>query len=319
MIVQAFIDNNHNHDVQLIYIHMRKIVLCFSLISLLLGFTNVFASVKGDDTKPFVGKWDYWEKGNFFELEMDLYDSPLSGVLSITDNEGYSLDYRIIEAVSIQNDEAQVILETSLGKKNASLKYDQTSGNLSFYMDGSDNPIVFRQRDKYGFVIVQRGDKVNVRSTPISGTPLMKADRGQSFRFLGKEKGWFKVQLSAKDIHVGYISPDYVFYLKSNAIPEEAFTKNYSHDLTSIEFEIQGDQIFMDVTTMRPPQPDGSLSMAVSETYAGKIESNAIIFTYWAGLPMVRDINEMTKTKPYIVYYWRDSEMFIIEGENFHK
>lgn len=298
---------------------MRKFFICFSLISLLLGFTNVFASIKGADTKPFVGKWDYWEKGNYFELIMDLYDSPISGVLSIVDDEGYSLDYRIIEAVSIQNNEAQVIVKTFSGKENASLKYDQTSGNLSFCVEGSNEPIMFRQQDKYGFVIVQMGDKINVRSAPISGTPLMKADRGQSFRFLGKEKGWFKVQLSAKDSRVGYISSDYGFYLKSDAIPEDAFTKSYSNNLTSIDFEKQGDRIFMDVTTMRPPQPNGSLSMAVCETYAGKIEGNAVIFTYWAGSPIARDINEMTQTKPYVVYYWKESGMFIMEGKNFHQ
>lgn len=84
---------------------------------------------------------------------------------------------------------------------------------------------MFKQKDKCNYVFISGGDKINVRSTPVSGSPLMKANRGQSFRFLGKEKGWFKVELSAQDKRIGYISPEYAFYLKDNTIPESAFTK----------------------------------------------------------------------------------------------
>lgn len=41
---------------------MKKLI-CLSLISLVCGFLSVHASIQADDTKPFVGKWEYW-KGN---------------------------------------------------------------------------------------------------------------------------------------------------------------------------------------------------------------------------------------------------------------
>jgi hypothetical protein len=30
-----------------------------------------------------------------------------------------------------------------------------------------------------------------------------------------------------------------------------------------------------------------------------------------------QDINEMSKVEPYVVYYWKESGMFIMEGENY--
>ena len=50
--------------------------------------------------------------------------------------------------------------------------------------------------------------------------------------------------------------------------------------------------------------------------YAGKIEGNALVFTYFSGMP-TQDINEMSKVEPYVVYYWKESGMFIMEGENY--
>ncbi|EKC47143.1 hypothetical protein LEA_19527, partial [human gut metagenome] len=51
-------------------------------------------------------------------------------------------------------------------------------------------------------------------------------------------------------------------------------------------------------------------------SYAGKIEGNALVFTYFSGMP-TQDINEMSKVEPYVVYYWKESGMFIMEGENY--
>ena len=165
------------------------------------------------------------------------------------------------------------------------------------------------------YVFISGGDKINVRSTPVSGSSLMKANRGQSFRFLGKEKGWFKVELSAQDKRIGYISPKYAFYLKDNTIPEHAFSKSYANALTSFTLEKKGEQVFMVKTTMYPPQGE-SIPMSSVESYAGKIEGNALVFTYFSGMP-TQDINEMSKVEPYVVYYWKESGMFIMEGENY--
>ena len=68
-------------------------------------------------------------------------------------------------------------------------------------------------------------------------------------------------------------------------------------------------------TTMYPPQGE-SIPMSSVESYAGKIEGNALVFTYFSGMP-TQDINEMSKVGPYVVYYWKESGMFIMEGENY--
>ena len=54
-------------------------------------------------------------------------------------------------------------------------------------------------------------------------------------------------------------------------------------------------------TTMYPPQGE-SIPMSSVESYAGKIEGNALVFTYFCGMP-TQDINEMSKVEPYVVYY----------------
>lgn len=114
---------------------------------------------------------------------------------------------------------------------------------------------------------------------------------------------------------MGYISPKYAFYLKDNTIPEHAFSKSYANALTSFTLEKKGEQVFMVKTTMYPPQGE-SIPMSSVESYAGKIEGNALVFTYFSGMP-TQDINEMSKVEPYVVYYWKESGMFIMEGENY--
>ena len=144
----------------------------------------------------------------------------------------------------------------------------------------------------------------------------MKANRGQSFRFLGKEKGWFKVELSAQDKRIGYISPKYAFYLKDNTIPEHAFSKKLCQcsDIVHTGKE-RRTSFYGQKRPCYPPQGE-SIPMSSVESYAGKIEGNALVFTYFSGMP-TQDINEMSKVEPYVVYYWKESGMFIMEGENY--
>ena len=49
---------------------MRKWI-CFSLISLVCGFLSAHAATQSDNTKPFVGKWEYWEDNCQIQLEID--------------------------------------------------------------------------------------------------------------------------------------------------------------------------------------------------------------------------------------------------------
>ena len=55
---------------------MKKLI-CLSLISLVCGFLSVHASIQADDTKPFVGKWEYWKGNSQIQLEIDLYNTCL--------------------------------------------------------------------------------------------------------------------------------------------------------------------------------------------------------------------------------------------------
>lgn len=295
---------------------MKKLI-CLSLISLVGAFLSIHASVQADDTEPFVGKWEYWEDNCMIELEIDLYNKPTDGsygTFNVFEGGGWGITYNIVEIYLIDETGASVAVKGSMGKQKAEFKYNPAIREVTFFPPFSD-PVVFKQKDKCNYVIISGGNKVNVRSTPVSGAPLMKADRGQSFRVLGKEKGWFKVELSAKDKRLGYISPEYAFYLKDNTIPQEAFTKDYSRGLTSFSLEKKGNQVFMEKVTMFPPQGE-SIRPAMLEYYAGKIEGNAVIFTRFSGMP-TQDISKMGSIKPYVIYYWKEASTFIMEGENY--
>lgn len=71
--------------------------------------------------------------------------------------------------------------------------------------------------------------------------------------------------------------------------------------------------------TMRP-LPDGSFLPALLESYLGRIEGNAVIFTYCqGGYSDTFDAKEMTKIEPYVIYFWKNLSSFIVEGKNFMK
>lgn len=299
----------------------RFAILLVSVIGMFACFTTVHASTAIDEVKPFVGKWGFWEDPCSFELELDLYGESTEGIYGLYQDfcDDTSMEYRIIEVLSVQGNAAEVMVENGYGKKKVRLSYDAASGRISFIHPDFTSPIVFKRQDKFGFVCISRGDKVNVRATPVSGTPLLKADFASNFKFLGKEKGWFKVQLSATDKRVGYISPEYASYLKDNRIPDEAFEKDYARNGTSIMFIKKGDQIMMTKETMRP-LPDGSFLPALLESYLGRIEGNAVIFTYCqGGYTDTFDAKEMTKIEPYVIYFWKNLSSFIVEGKNFMK
>lgn len=294
---------------------MRKII-CLSMISIACSFLSIKIAAQSDNTKPFVGRWEYWEGDSQIQLDLDLYsvsDDSSYGDYSVSEG-GYGLSYTIVEVCLIDDKRASVAVEGSMGKQKAEFKYNPVTREMTFLPPGSD-PVVFKQKDKCNYVFISGGDKINVRSTPVSGTPLIKADRGQSFRVLGKEKGWFKVQLSSKDKRVGYISPKYAFYLKDNTIPQDAFTKTYNRDLTSFSLEKKDNQVFMEKITMYPPQGERIPTPTV-EYYAGEIEGNAVVFTRFSGMP-TEDINKMGEIKPFVIYYWKDARTFIMEGKNY--
>lgn len=296
---------------------MKKIVW-FILIILIVGFTNACTSASENESKPFVGKWDFEENDCYYELELSLYDTLPDGLYGrYTDfYEDTSMEYQIVDVLTIQKNEAEVVIDSYMGKQKASIIYDSASGNISFQVPDM-KPIIFKKQDKYGYVFLSGVSKIDVLSCPISGTSLLKANRGQSFRFLDREQGWFKVELSTTNKQVGYVSPEYAFYLKNNQIPEEAFTKSYTNGLTSIMFEKKDNQIQMIKETIRPLQ-NGNFLPAIIESYLGHTEGNEIVFTYFHGGYVENpDSTTMSKITPYIIYYWKESEMFIMEGNNY--
>lgn len=294
---------------------MRKI-LSISLLSLILGFTTVYASTEGNDTKPLVGKWELWQGDDFYELEMDLYSTPpADGSYGYFSDRFEDTNWSFyIEDVAFLQENKVELIDKEKGK--ATLNYNPVSKQMTLIL-GNSKPIIFKQKDKYGYVITTMADKINVRSTPVSGTPIIKASRGQSFKFLGKKNGWFKVELSPTDKRIGYISPDYALYLKDNKIPDEALTKSYSNGDEGIWFQVKGDQVFMTEEITRN-NPDGTSFLPIISTYIGKIVGNALVFTYSGGmLTDFSDINEMNKIDPYVLYYYNDADIFVKDGKNF--
>lgn len=100
---------------------MKKLI-CLSLISLVCGFLSVHASIQADDTKPFVGKWEYWEGNSQIQLEIDLYNTPTDGSYGAYNvfEGGYGLTYSIVDVYHIDNTEASVAVESSMGNKKRS-------------------------------------------------------------------------------------------------------------------------------------------------------------------------------------------------------
>ena len=125
---------------------MKKLI-CLSLISLVCGFLSVHASIQADDTKPFVGKWEYWEGNSQIQLEIDLYNTPTDGSYGAYNvfEGGYGLTYSIVDVYHIDNTEASVAVESSMGKQKAEFKYNPTTKELSFLPPGSE-PVVFKQK-----------------------------------------------------------------------------------------------------------------------------------------------------------------------------
>lgn len=311
---------------------MRKI-LSISLLSLILGFTTVYASTEGNDTKPFVGRWYFEEGKQSYSIELDLYNLSKDSRYGTYEDYYYGIGgntLHIIKIISIQGNNAEVLLEDEGGyddtKLKASLSYDPISAQISINIPDRGGERIFKQKDKSCYVIIAKGDNVNVRSTPVSGTPLIKGRRGQSFKFLGKEKGWFKVELSPTDKRIGYISPEFASYMKDNKIPNEAFSKSYHYFIKNngrtgnikydimenLYFEKKGKQIIMTLEAQRT-QPDGFPLSSVDLTYAGEIVGNAVIFTRSIGSMFFNDnIDEMDKIDPYILYF--DGYNFINDG-----
>lgn len=293
-----------------------KRLLLISMCTISIFWCCITQSLASNEIKPFVGRWDFWDQNCYYEFEIDLYHASSDGTYGYYNDtcDDTSLTYRITDIISIQNNIAEIMMKGDWGnkKEKARLKYDRITGDLTLEHPDFSIPFVVKQKDKYGYVI-NMGNNTNVRTSPVSGTPVLKAARGQSFKFLGKEDGWFKIEISNTTYkQTGYISPQYAHYLKDNNIPDNVFGKSYRNDNTTFELQKEGKQIKMyEETTF--PRADGTFSPASYITYTGKINGNAIIFEHTYN----EIFNNTEKIDPYIIYYNKKNDTFIIEGKIF--
>jgi hypothetical protein len=305
---------------------MKKIFLVISLIWLFCGISGTIASAMGKDAgeRPFVGMWHQLNEKGIFTLDLDLYRSKGAGgygfyQTSEYDGEWLSKDFfgSIDEVSLIEDNSAEVIIKSGDLKQKAHIGYNSVSCQLTFRVNDSD-AIIFSKEDRCEFVHILDGKNINVRSAPVSGTPLMKANRGQNFRFLGIEDGWYKVQLSPIDKRIGYIHSDYVEYMGDNTIPDDVFDKSYSGDMTNISLQKNGRDVVLHLSEMFLPRPDGSIIPSYNVTYAGYIDGNTLVVTHQVnGYENNPDRDKMDKIKPFVVYYDWKLDMFLMNDKEY--
>lgn len=305
---------------------MKKIFLVISLIWLFCGISGTIASAMGKDAgeRPFVGRWHQLNEKGIFILDLNLYRSKGAGgygfyQTSEYDGEWLSKDFfgSIDEVSLIEDNSAEVIIKSGDLKHKAHIGYNSVSCQLTFRVNDSDT-IIFSKEDRCEFVRIHDGKNINVRSAPVSGTPLMKANRGQNFRFLGIEDGWYKVQLSPIDKRIGYIHSDYVGYMGDNTIPDDVFDKDYLGDMTNISLQKNGKDVVLHLSAIFPPRPDGSIIPSYSVTYAGYIDGNTLVVTHQVdGYENNPDPDKMDKIKPFVVYYDWKRDMFLMNDKEY--
>lgn len=305
---------------------MKKIFLVISLIWLFCGISGTIASAMGKDAgeRPFVGMWHQLNEKGIFTLDLNLYRSKGAGGYGFYQTFEYDGEWlsegffgSIDEVSLIEDNSAEVIIKSGDLKHKAHIGYNSVSCQLTFRVNDSDT-IIFSKEDRCEFVHIHDGKNINVRSAPVSGTPLMKANRGQSFRFLGIEDGWYKVQLSPIDKRIGYIHSDYVEYMGDNTIPDAVFYKDYLGDMTNISLQKNGKDVVLHLSEMFPPRPDGSIIPSYNVTYAGYIDGNTLVVTHQVhGYENNPDPDKMDKIKPFVVYYDWELDMFLMNDKEY--
>lgn len=305
---------------------MKKIFLVISLIWLFCGISGTIASAMGKDAgeRPFVGRWHQLNEKGIFTLDLNLYRSKGAGGYGFYQTSEYDGEWlsdgffgSIDEVSLIEDNSAEVIIKSGDLKHKAHIGYNSVSCQLTFRVNDSDT-IIFSKEDRCEFVHIHDGKNINVRSAPVSGTPLMKANRGQNFRFLGIEDGWYKVQLSPIDKRIGYIHSDYVEYMGDNTIPDDVFDKDYLGDMTTISLQKNGKDVVLYLSEMFPPRPDGSIILSYNVTYAGYIDGSTLVVTHQVhGYENNPDPDKMDEIKPFVVYYDWELDMFLMNGKEY--
>lgn len=188
-----------------------------------------YIGAKGNQTsnKIFRGIWIIDDPEGYLKLKIDLYSKTIrlsdDGELNygfLEQVNEYVGDYSIIsDVLSIEGDKAEVMIYSLRygepdDKTKLTLVFDRTNGSIKF-----GEFYVFPKDSACHYVEIQK-PKVNVRTAPVDGIPIILAEQGQMMQLLDFDRGWYKVRLN-NGIE-GYVSDDFSEAVKSNA-PSEAF------------------------------------------------------------------------------------------------
>lgn len=280
---------------------------------------------------PFRGVWINDSPEEYLKLKIDLYsksiqlsdDTELSyGFLNLANE--YVEDYSIItDVLSVEGNNAEVM--------TYNLRYgepdDKTKRTLTFdRIDGTiklDILNVFPKDSACRYVEVLKPN-VNVRTTPVNGTPMILAQRGQMMNLLDFDRGWYKVRLDNGE--EGYISDDLSEAVRSNTIPQNVFEEiyNISENPTSfgyISFKVKGNKVLMNREYCSTPTEENNWNSVYqsSTVFYGTIDGNRLTFTRSLDtfLPNLDEIDpsDLEEIESYSVYYSPTEGRFIFEEE----
>lgn len=282
---------------------------------------------------PFRGVWINDDSENYFQLKLDLYSKSVHfsdnteasfGFLDV-ENE-FVGDYCIItDVLSIEKDKAEVMTYSLRygdpnDKTKLTLLFDRTNGSLKW-----DESLIFSKDSACRYVEVQK-QNVNVRTTPIDGTPIILANQGQMMELLDFDRGWYKIRLN--DGQEGYISDDLSEAVKSNIIPLKTFEEIYSNTdpntpWGTISFKVEGDKVLMVRDYCSTPMEENNWQSVYqsSTVFYGTINGNSLMFIKSLDIfmPDLENIapSDMKKIEPYPAYYSSIEKGFFFEGTLF--
>ncbi len=308
----------------------RTLTLLLSTM-FMLAFMPYVVPVYADN--PFRGVWINNTAEQYEQLKMNLYDKSIKlsdeagqsyGYLQVEND--FVSDYWIItDVTAIQGNKAQVkYYSLRYGmpeqKESMTVTYNAADGSIAF-----GEGYTFAPSSACKFVEIIKSD-VNIRTAPVTGAPVMKAQAGMTFAYAGLDKGWYKVSLAGGT--TGYVSGELANPLSGEAsrIPDEAFGRSgqYVSDdnstLHSVDFMRKGDVVYMSVAHSHVNVNTGSMRYYGTTIYKGKVDGCRLVFTkkldgFNVVLDSGVDEGSMTDIKPYTVYYSPTNADFVVDGK----
>lgn len=111
--------------------------------------------------------------------------------------------------------EKETITQTGTGEYKATYNPADGSVDISHKIAGNDETYHLKNPDRQQYVIVNYGNKVNIRKIPKTGSVIGKADKGQLYKLKSKKEietgnsveSWFEVEMP--DNSTGFISGEF--------------------------------------------------------------------------------------------------------------